>query len=80
MNEKLTAPIMKRSAKIDVSIEKTGYISFWADADIANEFAQFGKMEQFTSTPNKHFLYVDGRFDFDEVAAYIENFCQGGSR
>ena len=71
MNEK---PIMNCKVAISVAIEQTRYITFWTDANIADKFEQFGNVEQCENETTKYSLSVDGRFDFDEVVAYIGNF------
>lgn len=68
-------PVMQREVAIDTIIQATGYVSLWATPDAAQELAQYGEIYQWEEVANKYTLYVDGRFDFGEVVAYIKSFC-----
>ena len=70
-----TKPVMEKLTAIDVSIKEHGYVSFWATSDAAKEFEQFGKLKKWEGDPEKYALDVGGRFNFNAVVAYIENYC-----
>lgn len=69
-----TKPVMQGPTAIDVAFKEQGYVSFWTTPDAAKEFEQFGGLKKWDEKPNKYTLYVDGRFDFDEVVAYIKDY------
>ena len=70
-----TKPVMQKLITIGVAKKEYNYVSFWAPADVVKEFEQFGKLTNWPSQPERYRLSVDGRFDFDEIVAYIENYC-----
>ena len=69
-----TKPGMQSLTGIDYELTGPDYITFWAAPDVAKEFAQFGSFHKLADS-DRYTLYVDGRFDFDEVLAYIKNYC-----
>ena len=70
-----TKPVMQSLAAIDVSIKEAEYVSFWASPDAAKDFEQFGQLKKWAKASEKYSLDVNGRFDFDEVVAYIKKYC-----
>ena len=69
-----TKPVMQSPTAIDVAVKENGYVSFWAAPDAAKEFEQFGKLSKWEGDTEKYTLYVDGRFNFNAVVAYIKNY------
>jgi len=63
----------KPMPKVEVAIRTispiSGFITFYATPDAASEFAEFGKLEKVNEL---YWLWIDGRYDFDEVVAYIK--------
>lgn len=68
MNEK---PVMKSKTAVVFKNSSDGVIRFYADPEAIKDFSEFGSiLDGFNGA---HFLYVNGRYDFDEVVNYIEN-------
>ena len=70
-----TKPVMQNSPVIKFISKESGYISFYATPVAAKEFEQFGHIFEWGDDAEKYSLYVNGRFDFDEVLAYIKTYC-----
>ena len=70
----IAKPVMQNSPVINFTSKESGYISFWATPDAAKEFEQFGQIFEWGDGSEKYSLYIDDRFDFDEVLAYIKNY------
>lgn len=66
----------KMKSEIAISYLGKSIIDFFATPDAASDMAQFGKVTQAQDQPNKYWLYVDARYDFQEVVAYIENYVR----
>jgi hypothetical protein len=64
-------PTIKREVAIK-HITKNWRIVFYASRDAAEDFSQYGTL--FSDPGNQYTLFVDGRFDFDEVVDYIKNY------
>ena len=69
-----TKPIMQKPIAIKFASKAQMYVSFWASPDAAKEFEQFGRIFKWGDDSEKYSLYINGRFDFDKVVAYIENY------
>jgi hypothetical protein len=72
---------MKKPApKTEVTINSVHHhvrmIFFDATADAASDFAEFGTLSSPEKTSSGYLLFVNGRFDFDEVVQYIENYAK----
>lgn len=53
----------------------TLFISVDATPDAASDLSEFGRLEKADSLgPNRYHLFVDARYNFDEVVAYIKNY------
>jgi len=66
-------PQMQKEVALHRVIEMTRAIHFYATPDAAQEMQEFGHVEPF-NLPNQYRLFVDARFDFGEVVAYIVNY------
>jgi len=71
-------PVMQTDFAVGGHYEGTGRISFYATEDIADAFEEFGWIHSeayLTSDGNcgRHSLYVDARYDFQEVLAYLQS-------
>jgi len=75
MNERKSLaarPQMKRQVVVSKLWKEQQLVDFYASAEVAADFGEFGIME---SVDNKsHRLEVDGRYDFAEVAAWIDEY------
>jgi len=69
----MNKPTPKREVAIDGHIKSLGMIYFYSSRDAAEDFREFGHMST-SEEGNKYTLFIDKRFDFDEVLAYIENY------
>lgn len=67
-------PVMKREVAVASENENQFLITFYSTRDALADIQQFGEVYPFSSTSEKYFLYVDRRFDFADVLAYIENY------
>ena len=70
-----TKPVKQNSPIIKFTSKELSYVSFYATPVDAKEFEQFGQIFEWGDDGEKYSLYVDSRFDFDEVVAYIKNYC-----
>ena len=70
-----TKTVMQKPIAINFASKKWSYVSFYATPVDAKEFEQFGQIFEWGGDAEKYSLYVDGRFDFDEVLAYIKTYC-----
>lgn len=66
--------VMQKEVAINEVVPFATLATFYATGDAASEFAEYGKLVPSIRTPNLYFLYVDRRFNFDEVVAFIENY------
>ena len=66
-------PLMKSAVALDWygKSEHVRCIYFWASADAITDFECFGNLHSATA-PGHYVLYVDTRYDFDAVVAYIK--------
>lgn len=48
------------------------FVSFYATPDAASEFAEFGKLDD--EGTSKYILWVDTRYNFNEVVEYIKGY------
>lgn len=65
-------PQPQREVAIDLVLPTARMIYLFASMDAISDFRDFGYLRdvgQFS-----HLLYVDGRYDFAKVVAYIENY------
>ena len=69
--KKIIAPEIQREVAIGSVIPTTRYVSFWATPDALPDFEQFGDLREQEDCKDKYGLIVDGRYDFDEVVAYV---------
>lgn len=67
-------PVMKQDVAVLTSVENSKMIVFYATNDAVTEFVDFGEVIKRPDGKNKYNLYVDPRFDFAEVLAYIQNY------
>jgi hypothetical protein len=70
-------PTPKREVAISHHTKMYGTISFYSSSDAVTEFETFGSIYRAipdSQNVNLYRLFVDSRFDFDEVLAYIENY------
>jgi hypothetical protein len=67
-------PVPQKEVAIDMIVRMLGLIVFYASNDAITEFAQFGHIVKHTETPEKYDLFVDARYDFDEVVKFIESY------
>lgn len=65
-------PQPKREMAIEVVHKTDRFIVFVATPDAAGDMAQYGQL--YPRTAGRYVLYVDARYDFDEVVAYIERY------
>ena len=70
-----TKPVMQTPIAINFASKKWSYVSFYATPVDAKEFEQFGQIFEWGGDAEKYSLSVDHRFNFDEVVAYIECYC-----
>jgi len=66
-------PQPKKEVAVVFSHEDSLHISFYASADAVEDFKEFGSICQSLSDRERYSLYVDARYGFTEVLAYIEN-------
>lgn len=64
---------MKREVQVSFANDLVGHIVFYATNDAVSAFKGFGDLSH-AQFLNQWDLFVDARFDFDEVLAYIENY------
>ena len=66
-------PRPEREVAIRATNKEVYFITFNASPDAITELAEFGRIYP---VEGYYELYVDRRYDFDEVVAYIENYGQ----
>jgi len=67
-------PRMKSRLAIDAVFSDPSTINVYCDKVMAGELTQFGRVADFPrARPNFYQISVDGRFDFNEVLAYIKD-------
>lgn len=68
-------PVMKRKLAITNLVPSMRIVSFYADKDTADSLKEFGKVFSNTEEDlrDSHELYVDPRFDFEDVVEYMES-------
>jgi hypothetical protein len=71
---KLTKPVPMKEVAIDLIVHPMRLIVFYASSDSITEFVQFGHVEAISEIPERYDLFVDARYDFNEVVDYIENY------
>jgi len=71
-------PQPKREMAIRAKDPVTRSIFFNASRDAAEELREYGCLS-YDAAAGWHVLFVDARYDFDEVVAYIENYGQEAS-
>jgi len=49
-------------------------IEFYGTPDAAKDFESFGEVALNPGKQAQYTLYVDARYDFDEVVLYVENY------
>lgn len=73
-------PLPKPQAKREVGVpyysKEQKHITIHCGQDAITEFKDFGDVCLHTDKADRWTLYVDGRFDFDEVLAYIQSYGQ----
>ena len=67
-------PLPKREVAVHYFDKKGFIIDFYATKDAVDEFKEFGFVQEMPDRKNGFSLFVDKRYDFDEVLAYIENY------
>jgi hypothetical protein len=68
-------PQMRTETGITLIMPDTRHIGFDATPDAASEFSEFGQLEKIDWMGENHYhLYVDARFNFEEVVTYIQNY------
>lgn len=70
----MNKPVMKQEVAIQGYNETFRVITFYATQDAVTEFEGFGRIKNFDDIRDKYNLYMDARFDFAEVLAYIQNY------
>lgn len=65
-------PVQKRKAAVRLVSKAANMILFNATEEAAAEFESFGEMELVRNVSGYYSLFVDARYDFDEVLAFIE--------
>lgn len=70
----MNKPKPRQKVAIASKLKNVRHIEFWASSSDASEFAQFGNMYR---SGEKYDLYVDARYDFNEVLRYITNYSKG---
>jgi len=66
-------PKPKREVAIRGYSKLAGVIFFDSSQDAADEFQEFGYIIR-SYSEYSYTLYIDARFDFGEVLAYVENY------
>lgn len=69
-------PQMKREVMVKSFSSGVGYIGFYATADASTEFNEFGTLRVSDYENNLYYLYVDTRYDFNEVLEFIKGYGQ----
>jgi hypothetical protein len=69
----LIEPQIKHRIVIGETYYQSRTISFWTDEETAKNFNKFGEITNDNGS-NLYLLTVDGRYDFEEVAYWIENY------
>jgi hypothetical protein len=67
-------PIPKREVAVYTVIQAVRQINFHATNDAVTEFDEFGTRVDAGGILGGYSLYVDSRYDFDEVLAFIEGY------
>ena len=70
----MNKPEPKREAAVDRYHETAGSIDFYASPDALEDIKEFGYVLPDPIIPNRYILYVDKRYNFQEVLAYIEKY------
>lgn len=65
-------PKMKQEVKVTSSEKDDRRIYFFATPEFVTDFESFGTI-RVTGSVDGYVLYVDPRFDFDEVLEYIQS-------
>ena len=72
----MNKPIMKQEVAILVSIKSVRQIVFFATNDAVSEFAPYGNIIRDDNVREKYSMFVDARYDFDEVLEYMQGYGQ----
>jgi hypothetical protein len=67
----MAKPRIKREVGIG-TILHGAFIEFYASRDAATEFSEFGEVVRYGG--EQYTLFVDPRFDFDEVLEYLKSY------
>jgi 3'-phosphoadenosine 5'-phosphosulfate sulfotransferase (PAPS reductase)/FAD synthetase len=67
-------PTPKTEAAVKLVIPESRHIIMDASPDAAEDFRVFGNINRVGTT---YWLFVDTRYSFDEVLAYIEQYGEG---
>ena len=67
-------PTLKREVAVKYVLRSVNEIGFHATDDAVTEFMKLGKLYEAVGASGGYQLYVDSRYDFDEVLAFIENY------
>ena len=70
----MTKPKMKREVAIVFNYEPIRHIVFYATTDAVTEFELYGDIVPDINRSERYTLYVDSRYEFAEVLAYIQNY------
>ena len=46
------------------------FVVLYADDEIVEKIKKYGKLQEYENTSKKYNMYVDPRYDFDEVVVY----------
>jgi len=65
-------PTLKAEVAIDMIFPAGRFIILYATTDAASEFSEFGDIH--AEGKGRYHLFVDARYDFDEVIAFIRNY------
>lgn len=66
-------PVMKKKVGVSGFYPERGVISFYADKSMLPLVEGFGSVSAMEGFPHWYAFFVDARFDFSEVLAYIES-------
>jgi len=67
----MNRPTIKGEVAVATTVPDIYFVAFWATPDAASDFARFGQLEPLLD--NRYALFVDRRYDFDEVMQYIQS-------
>ena len=69
-------PKPKSEVKITDTVPDWHLIRLYASKDALDDFREFGQVSDPLQgpTPGLYYIWVDARYDFDEVVRYIESY------